>query len=65
MVVTESVTESVFSKTADLSYNHESLTINGNDRDCAGALFSKFLFMSDNGRVYDRFCGEVFPGLSL
>ena len=23
------------------------------------------LSMSDNGRVYDGFCGEVFPGLRL
>ena len=23
------------------------------------------LTMSDNGRIYDGFCGEVFPGLML
>ena len=36
MVVTESVTESVFSKASGLSYEHESFTINDNDGVCAG-----------------------------
>ena len=62
MVVTESVTESVFSKALDLSIKHESFTINGNGEVCAGVPFGKSLdfVMSDNGRVYDRFCSEDF-----
>ena len=36
MEVTQSVTESVYSKASGLSYKHESFTINGNDGICAG-----------------------------
>ena len=67
MVVTESVTESVFSEASGLSYKHESFTINGNDGVCDGVVFgiSLGLYMSDNGRVHGGFCSEVLPGLRL
>ena len=35
MVMTDSVTEPVFSKASDLSYKHESFTKNGSDEVCA------------------------------
>ena len=39
MVVTDSVTESLFSKASDLSYKHESFTKNGSDEVCALVYF--------------------------
>ena len=38
-VVTESVMESVLSKASVISYNHENLTINGNDKICGRVCF--------------------------
>ena len=63
MLVTDSVTESDFSKASGLSYKHESFTINGNES-VPEFVFGKFLGLSlnDNSRVYNGFCGEVFSG---
>ena len=50
MVVTQSVTKSVYSKASGLPFKNESFTINGSD---GVFVFGKSvsLSMSDNGRV--------------
>ena len=37
--MTESVTESVFSKASGPSYKHESFSMNGSEEACAGVYF--------------------------
>ena len=41
MVVTQSVTKSVYRKASGLPFKHESFTINGNDGVCAGVRIWK------------------------